>query len=341
MPELEQYMDQQQKNGPSETDATAPPASMTGKPKNVVLTKTTSASKYPQLSLLREVSLITVVCASQFVALAGLAQSIAPLRKIGQSLKTSDVGELSWFPAAFSLTVGCFILPAGRWGDLYGHKNLFIFGYAWYAVWSLVAGFSIWARSVVVFALFRALQGIGPAILLPNGIAILARTYPAGRRKEVVLSFFGAAAPTGFVAGAAFTGLFAELVWWPWAYWIHGIVLANLAWLATVNIPKDLLPERKHPLRELDLGGTVLGVTGLTLFNFAWNEGPAVGWDEVYVYVLLIVGVAVLGMFFYYEVSIAAYPLLPVHAFITDTNLVLGCIAAGWASFGIWIFYLW
>lgn len=293
------------------------------------------------LSLPREISLVIVICSAQFLALAGLAQSIAPLHVIGQSFGTSDAGELSWFPAAYSLTVGCFILPAGRWGDIFGHKRLLIIGYAWFGLWSLVAGFSVWSRSQIFFDICRALQGIGPAILLPNGIAILARTYPPGPRKEMVLSLFGAAAPTGFVMSGVFSGIFAEFAWWPWSYWVHGITLFVLAVLSISVVPVDELLTTKWSIADLDLAGTVVGISGLVLFNFAWNEGPVNGWQVAYVPVLLVVGIILLSVFVYLEFKLVKNPLLPLSAFMLDTSLVFGCISTGWASFGIWVFYFW
>jgi len=65
-------------------------------------------------SAIHEIAFIFMICMAQFLALAGLAQSIAPLGIIGRSFGVRDGGELSWYPAAFSLTVGTFILPAGR-----------------------------------------------------------------------------------------------------------------------------------------------------------------------------------------------------------------------------------
>lgn len=300
-----------------------------------------TASKPPEFGILREIAFVVTVISAQLFTQACLAQSIAPLHVIGASFGTSDSGQLSWLPAGFSLTVGTFILPAGRWGDLYGHKKLFVAGYIWFALWSLIAGFSVYSHSLPFFAFCRAMQGIGPAILLPNGIAVLARTYPEGSRKNMILSLFGACAPGGFILGAAFSGIFAQLAWWPWAYWVLAMVLAFVAVCAWLVIPPMPIAGGKPTLKEFDIVGTMLGVSGLVLFNFAWNEGAAAGWQEVYVYVLLIVGVGLLATFIWFEKTRAVSPLLPMEAFTRDTNLVFGCIALGWASFGIWVYYFW
>jgi MFS family permease len=309
------------------------------------LTRTISriptATTLPSFSFMHEIAFISVISAAQLFTQAALAQSIAPLHVIGQSFGTTNPGQLSWLPAAYSLTVGTFILPAGRWGDLYGHKKIFMLGYFWFALWSLIAGFSVYSNSLIFFTFCRAMQGIGPALLLPNGIAVLSRTYPPGPTKDMVLSLFGATAPGGFLLGAVFSGIFTRFVWWPWAYWVLGMVLVLFGVMVIFVVPNMAVVGEKPGFAELDAIGAFLGVTGLVLFNFAWNQGPAAGWDQAYVYVVLIIGVALLVAFIWYEKKWASFPLVPVYSFTTDTRLVFGCEAMGWASFGIWVYYLW
>lgn len=300
-----------------------------------------TATGPPKFSRLHETLFVMVITSAQLLTLAALAQSIVPLHVTGRTFSTTDPGQLSWFPAAYSLTVGTFILPAGRWGDLYGHKKLFVIWYYWFALWSLIAGFSAFSRSLIFFAFCRAMQGIGPAIMLPNGIAVLSRTYPPGASRNMVLSLFGATAPNGFLVGAVFSGIFTQFVWWPWSYWVLAMACALIGTLTIFVVPNMPVAGGKPTFKELDAEGSFLGVVGLILFNFAWNQGPVAGWQTVYVYVLLIVGVCFLVAFFWYEKKWARFPLVPMHSLTTDTILVFGCEAMGWASFGIWIYFLW
>jgi MFS family permease len=93
------------------------------------------------LTLPRELAFLSVVSSTQLFTQIGLAMSIAPLHIIGKDLGIDDrPGLLSWSPAAYSLTVGTFILIAGRVGDLYGHKKAVLAGWGWYAVFSLIGG---------------------------------------------------------------------------------------------------------------------------------------------------------------------------------------------------------
>ena len=308
----------------------------------LTLTQTHSATQEPQFTTTRTLVFISTIVSSQFLTQWGLAIAIAPLSQIGDSFHTTNPGQLSWLAAGYSLTVGTFILPAGRWGDLYGHKLLFIIGWWWFCIWSLIAGLSIYAHSVVFFAFCRAMQGIGPALLLPNAIAILSRTYPPGsQKKAMALSVFAAAAPCGFVVGAAFAGIFVEVAnWWPWCYFQLSILCALFGGLSMFAVPSQPLVGARPKMAELDVLGSVLGVLGLVLFNFGWNEGPAANWP-VFAYVLLIVGFLTLVVFIYVETKVSKWPIVPGFAFTRDTSLVLGCIAAGWASFGIFVFYFW
>ena len=278
---------------------------------------------------------------AQFMSLAGLAQSVAPLFIIGDSFSVSDPGSLSWYAAAYSLTVGTFILPAGRLGDMFGHKKIFLIGWMWYCIWSLVAGISTWSGSVL-FSIARGFEGIGPALLVPNAMALIGRTYPVGFKKNFIFSCFGAGGPTGFVVGAVFSALFSQLVWWPWAYWALSIACVFMFGLSLISVPAD--SKRAPPVNigkpSFDWLGAVTGVSGLILVNFAWNQGPVVGWQVPYVYILLIVGVFSMIAFFIVELRFTRYPLIPLRGLRKEAGYALACIAAGWGSHGIWLYYI-
>ena len=298
------------------------------------------ASTKPAMPLGREVVFVTVVCCAQLFTQACFGQAIAIISYIGPSFGELSPGQLSWFPAAFSLTAGTFIIIAGRLGDMFGHKTMFLIGWSWMALWSLLAGLSAFTHEQIFFDVCRAMQGLGSAILLPCSLAILGRTYPAGARKNMVFAIYGATAPNGFIIGALFSGLMAQLVWWPWAYWLSAIAATCLAVLAQLVVPGPGDGESSIGPQSFDWLGAVTGVAGLVLFNVAWNQAPIVGWQEPYVIVLLILGAGFLVVFVLVERRVRQ-PLLPVSGFSSTVAFVLGCISLGWASFGIWVFYFW
>ena len=283
---------------------------------------------------------------AQFMTQAGIGCDLSSLEIIGDSFGIKNSGVLSWFIAGYSLTSGTFILFFGRCGDVFGYHNLFVIGFAWYSLWSIVAGVSVYSN-YVLFIFARTLQGIGPSMLLPNALAILGSTYRPSAKKNLIFALFGATAPNGSITGSVFAALFSQLAWWPWLFWMCAIACAVFAVLGWLTIPR-IHHEREQRnltllewIQELDIMGACLGVGGLALANLAWNQAPISSWHTPYVYVVLIIGAILLGCFIAWEVYAAQKPLIPFSALTADVSFFLACMACGWASFGIWVYYLW
>ncbi|KAH9825953.1 drug resistance protein [Teratosphaeria destructans] len=309
-----------------------------------------SLRKVPTLnkavSLPREIFVVGLITLAQFTTQVGLGQTLSILHVIADSFGITQPGIESWLIAGYSLTVGTFILLSGRLGDVFGYKRMLIIAYAWFAIWEMVAGLSVYSN-YVLFIWARVLMGIGPSIALPNSLALLALLYEPGRRKNMAFAVFGATAPAGSIIGSAFAALLAlPSAWWPWTFWSSAIVLAVASTMVAWFIPDpQVTPALPGSLRAtfqmLDLPAAAVGITALVLINFAWNQAPIVGWHAAYVPVCLALGVLLLPVFFYLEIRVSSEPLIPFSALNSTTAFVLGCVACGWANFGIWIFYLW
>lgn len=300
----------------------------------------------PGLSKAREVLFVFNICLAQLFSLAGLAQSFAPLVILSDSFNVTDPGQMSWYTAAYSLTLGSFILPAGRLGDMFGHKRIFIIGWAWFAFWSLICGFS-YAGGPIMLSACRAMQGIGPALLIPNGIALVGRRFPIGMKRNISIALFGGCGPVGIVSGAVGSSLFAQLVWWPWAFWFFAIACSVVGVLSIVAIPEDeghaasgkSGSTNLRPKEKFDTLGAITGVSGLILINFAFNQAPLVDWSTPYIPVLMVAGILLMAVFVHVELHVAEKPLLPLRGLHRDAALTLTCIAAGWGSHGVWSYY--
>jgi MFS family permease len=247
---------------------------------------------------------------------------------------------MTWHVGGYSLTVGTFILIAGKLGDRYGSKRILVVGWTWFGLWSIIGACSALTKSPVFFDTARALQGIGPAFLLPNALAILGRTYPPGPKKNAIFSAFAVAAPLGCSTAGAIGSAFAQYVWWPWVMGVYAVgcfLLASLAqWIVPHDSPKPIIGTSQPPFDSL---GAALGVCGLLLLNISWNQAPIDGWGTPYVYVLLIVGFLILGVFVMQERR-AVDPILDVAIFNRHVVAVLVTTGLGWSSFAVWFYYL-
>lgn len=299
----------------------------------------TAEPLYENISLARKIGFVFVIIMTQLLCQAFLSQSIIPYNYIAATFNVADdPGEISWMSAGFSLTVGTFILIFGRIGDLVGYKKVYLCSYVWLTVWCILAGLSSYSKSVVFFDICRAMQGLSLAASFPNALALIGHYFPSRSKEQtMIFALFGAVAPGGFYIGALWNALFVQHATWPWMFYVSGIVAFLTLVGSYLVIPKNIGTSYQRLTWEMfDPIGGATAMVGLILFNFAWNQGPVVGWQVVYVYVLLIIGTLFSGLFVYWETK-ARYPLVPrLHPKIVMT---LVCIAAGWSSFGVWVFY--
>ncbi|WVR04537.1 hypothetical protein IAU60_001544 [Kwoniella sp. DSM 27419] len=293
-------------------------------------------------STLYKILFVTVCCATQLIVQAQVGLVTVPLYDIGPWLGTEDPGELAWMSAAYGLTLGIFVVMSGRAGDIFGPKLVWSAGALILAISNLGSGF---CKSPVPFDVTRALAGLGAALALPNALAILGRTYPPGKMRNIVFAILGALAPAGFMFGGAIAAVFAVLVDVRWIWWFVAIFTFAFLLLGLYILPPDSLtsPPNQAPLssrmRQFDYIGSVLLVFAMGLFNFVWNQAALAGWETVYVYVLLIVSVICFVAFFYWEKHVGKTALIPIEVLSKQSLLVYLSLWLGWTSFGTFLFY--
>lgn len=316
-----------------ESNETTPPSSSSGPPPAPEI----------RMSRIHEIAFVMNVCLAQLLSLGGLSQTIAPGFIIGTSLG-ADFAKLSLATASYGMALGTLILPAGRLGDMFGHKRIFILGWLWFALWSLFCGFSDY-RGYTMLVAGRAMQGIGPALLVPNGIALIGRTFPLGFKRNFSISCFGGMGPIGMVIGSSFSALCAQKGWWQWSFWALSITCVLISLISLLIVPADTRPpparETNQPKPKwwvkFDLPGALTGIAGLVLINFAFNEAVIVGWDQSYIPFILVLGLISFAIFIYIELRVASHPLIPLKGLTREAGFVLACIACGWGSHGIWV----
>ncbi len=223
-----------------------------------------------------------------------------------------------------------------------GHKKIFLLGWLWFALFSLICGFS-YISGPIMLSIARGFQGIGPALLVPNAMALIGRTFPMGVKRNIVISIYGACGPIGWTIGAVMSALLAEKISWSYAFFAMAIACILISVLSFIVIPDSLAVRPGPPGSappKFDYIGAFTGVIGLVLINFALNQAPLVGWQTPYVYFILVIGIMITVFFFVIELRYAESPLLPLHDLQPSAAFTLACIAAGWASHGIWIYYI-
>ncbi|KAL4786478.1 major facilitator superfamily domain-containing protein [Aspergillus varians] len=243
-----------------------------------------------------------------------------------------------WPSTALSLAVTSTLLVCGRLTDMFGGYVIYTAGAAWLAISSILCGVS---RSWLMLIICRALQGLGLAAFLPSGVMILGKAYRPGPRKNFVFSLYGACAALGFFVGIFFSGLCSQYLTWRWYFFIGAILSAITALSSFLYIPRDYKETRAHGA-TMDWSGCALSLTGSVLFVFAIAQSSYAPqqWRTPYIFVCLVLGVVLLGIFTYVEGWVIKNPLLPGDIFAVKymTPLTIALLFL-YGSLGVYLLY--
>src|ERR1700761_4101255 len=195
------------------------------------------------------------------------------LPSIRDSLGFSQT-SLAWVVNAYMLTFGGFLLLAGRFGDLFGQRRLFLVGTAAFTVASLVCGVSN-SQGMLIAA--RAVQGLGGAVVgaVAFSLIVVLFTEPAERAKA--MGVFGFVMSGGGSIGVLAGGVLTDLVGWHWIFLVN-VPIGVLVTLAGLRLLPDVQERRSS--QRLDAWGAVL-ITGATLLVvYAVVNGNTAGWTS-------------------------------------------------------------
>src|SRR5437879_3434801 len=160
---------------------------------------------------------LAVIVAAQFMVVLDVAIVNVALPSIKNDLHFSQV-NLQWVITAYSIFFGGALLLGGRLADRFGRRRLFVAALALFAVASLLSGLA-WSEGSLIA--FRALQGLGGALLSPAALAILMTTFSEGKERNLALGVWGAAAGSGGAAGVLLGGVLTSYLSWSWIFFIN------------------------------------------------------------------------------------------------------------------------
>ncbi|KAI1771513.1 MFS general substrate transporter [Hypoxylon cercidicola] len=256
--------------------------------------------------------------------------AVAEVLQIPESQRT-------WPAGVINLTTAALLLPFARLSSLYGGRVVFLGGHIWLLIWSIVCGFS---KTPVMLIASRAMQGIGASAFLPAGLALLGQTYRPGPRKNLVFSFYGAAACVGFYFGIIMGALTGQLADWTVYFWVGSAFVFAVLVTGFFTIPRHL--HNDGPDVRMDWWGLCTIVPGLLLVVYALTDGGNApdGWRTPYIFVTFIIGALLLCAAVYVEGWVSAQPLLPADLFRAKyMKRISAFLFCGFGVFNIFMFY--
>ncbi len=264
---------------------------------------------------------LALVCVAFFMVVLDVSIVNVALPSIAIDLDFSR-DTLQWVITAYSLAFGGFLLLGGRAADLFGRRRVFMVGMALFTIGSLACGLSGGAAGLI---LFRALQGLGAAIVSPATLAIINDAFAAdGPERNKAFGIWGGVAGSGAAAGVLLGGILTEYLGWQWIFFVNvpiGVAIIALA-------PKLISEGRVEGVeRRVDPLAAVLVTSGLVTFVYAMSEAPDAGWTSAQTIGLTLVAAVLIALFFWTEMRTDA-PLVPLRLFKVRPIAVANTVGA-------------
>ncbi len=218
--------------------------------------------------------------------------------------------QIEWVVAIYILTFALFLLPAGRMGDVFGRRRMFIAGVVVFTIGSALCGL---APSIGGLVAARVLQGIGGAMMTPQTLAIVPAIFPP-KERGLAFALFGLSAGLASVTGPVLGGLLigADLWGMDWRpIFLVNVPVGVIAVLAALRYVPDLPGSSGL---KIDFVGIALAAAALMMVLFPLIEGRQMGWP-VWCFLMMIAALPMAALFLAWERRQAARDgaqLLPV-----------------------------
>ncbi len=241
----------------------------------------------------------------------------------------AGVNEVVWVTSAYLLAYAVPLLITGRLGDRVGPKTLYLVGLT---VFTLSSGWCGLTHDIGQLILARVFQGLGAAMMTPQTMAVITRTFPPASRGKA-MGLWGATAGVATLVGPLAGGILVDALGWEWIFFVNlpvGVVGLVLAWRL---VPR--LPTHSH---TFDWVGVALSAVGMFCLVFGIQEGRTYDWGTITgplsVWLLIGTGVAVLAGFVLWQGVNRREPLVPLLLF-RDRNFSLANVAITVVGFSI------
>ena len=242
-----------------------------------------------------------------------------------------------WAMLASNLVITGLTLTAGRAGDLFGRKRLYLAGWIIFTIGLCFVGT---AQNIDQLIAYRFFQGAGVALAIANGNAIVTDVFPDSERGRA-LGTIGAIVGAGLMCGPIFGGVILSFLSWRWIFWLRvpiGFVAFAAAWRL---IPDE---QRKPAGQKLDVPGAIALFIGLSGTLIAVNRGGSWGWASPAVLGLFALSAAAIVAFLRVEANssspIVALPLFKVPTFSAPVLALLLTFVGQAAAIFLMPFYL-
>jgi EmrB/QacA subfamily drug resistance transporter len=267
---------------------------------------------------------LVIVCLGDLMIVLDVTIVGVALPSIREDLSFSQ-SSLAWVANAYLLTFGGFLLLAGRLGDLFGHRRLFVLGIALFTTASLACGLAT-SQGMLVGA--RAVQGLGGAVVSAVALSLIVTLFTEPAERAKAMGVFGFVAAGGGTIGVLLGGILTDTLSWHWIFLVNVPIGIAVFALARLVLPGGGTEGSEG---RLDVAGALTVTASLMLAVYAIVNGNEVGWTSARTLGLLGASAALLGLFLVIEARVRS-PLVPLGLFRLRNIAVSNVVGVLWAA---------
>ncbi|WP_336691032.1 MULTISPECIES: MFS transporter [unclassified Chryseobacterium] len=236
---------------------------------------------------------------------------------------------VQWLQTLYVLFFGGFLIIGGKLSDQLGRKKIFLLGLFLFMLTSLGAGLS---ENFGTLAIFRALQGLGAAFIMPSAMSIVTNTFKEDQERNRAIGIFSSFAAIGSGSGLSLGGIISTYLSWHWVFLINVPILFITLIFAYQYLPKD----EKGLSQKTDLLSGILLVLGLLSLTYGTHELVHIKEQTLLVAGSLILAVILLTSVVFRLKSVAQ-PLIDLkllrHSSLVVSNLAFVALGAFFIGF--------
>lgn len=216
----------------------------------------------------------------------------------------TTVQQITWIVNGYNLAFAVLLITASRLADQFGRKKIFMMGVAAFTITSCFSGIS---SSVEMLVVFRVLQGLSAALVVPVTMPLMVEIFPPNKRGAVI-GIWGAFAGLAAASGPALGGILTQRFQWQSIFFIN-LPIGIICFILTALLIRESYDPTAS--KRIDWGGILtLSISSFTL-TLALIQATDKGWGSTYILTLFGIALVSFAAFLIVESKVKE-PMLPL-----------------------------